>query len=380
MLGSLLTKSDALTPDQSQLLTAHRESWATNRLAVCTGDRATAETGVRLAYTAAGFAPPRDIVWSSGPYELAAMWEATRLNHEVGKNIRKVIIDGTRKRVDAQVRSRVGARGSKAVFDSIRSPVADAVGAAVAAAVTRSTSERQPKLRTRVRRAFAQLARFQLPRSTRPAFSSAGASPHELGWLAGYDFLREVLGLEKETELLRGLGLVAAHAGWMVPHEHVCWLSARHSALGYDDKGRLHGAKGPAVAYPDGWSHYAWKGIEIPRDAIDQPNAITLHRINEESNIIVRRCLIEIMTPQRFVAMGGACRVGQDATGVLWHKSWWTGDAWAAVEVIDGTPGLDGRRRHYFLQVPPELRTPRAAVAWSYGVTEQQYQRLGLRT
>jgi hypothetical protein len=86
------------------------------------------------------------------------------------------------------------------------------------------------------------------------------------------------------------------------------------------------------------------------------------------------------MTPERFISEGGAARVAEDDTGVLWRKIWWMQDAWAAVEVIDGTPGPDGSRRHYFLQVPPHVRTARKAVAWTYGMSEGAYAHLTRRT
>ena len=46
----------------------------------------------------------------------------------------------------------------------------------------------------------------------------------------------------------------------------------------------------------------------------------------------------------------------------------------AAVEVVNGTAEPDGTRKHYFLQVPPTVRSAREAVAWTYGLTEQRYR------
>jgi hypothetical protein len=70
----------------------------------------------------------------------------------------------------------------------------------------------------------------------------------------------------------------------------------------------------------------------------------------------------------------------QDETGTLWRRTWPRGDGWAAVEVLNGTPGPDGKVERYVLQVPPELETARAAVAWTYGMTDSQYRNLVLRT
>jgi hypothetical protein len=90
--------------------------------------------------------------------------------------------------------------------------------------------------------------------------------------------------------------------------------------------------------------------------------------------------MIEIMTPKRFLALGGAWFAGRDETGVLWRKSWRSGERWAAVEVENGTPEFDGSRKRHVLQVPPELPSARAAVAWTYGMTEREYLGLAVRT
>ena len=62
------------------------------------------------------------------------------------------------------------------------------------------------------------------------------------------------------------------------------------------------------------------------------------------------------------------------------QRLWRDGDVWAAVEVVNGTPESDGMRKHYFLQVPPEIHSARAAVAWTYGLNEHEYRGLILRT
>ena len=91
--------------------------------------------------------------------------------------------------------------------------------------------------------------------------------------------------------------------------------------------------------------------------------------------------MIEIMTPERYVANGGAVRVAEDETGILWRKTWWaTIDTWAAIEVINGTPEPDGTRKRYFLQVPGHLQIPREAVAWTYGMTAAEYAQITIRT
>ncbi len=90
--------------------------------------------------------------------------------------------------------------------------------------------------------------------------------------------------------------------------------------------------------------------------------------------------MIERLTPERFIASGAAFRISEDETGFLWEKRWADGDAWAAIEVVNGTPEPDGVHKHYFLQVPPNMLTARSAVAWTYGLTARQYRGLLMRT
>jgi hypothetical protein len=46
------------------------------------------------------------------------------------------------------------------------------------------------------------------------------------------------------------------------------------------------------------------------------------------------------------------------------------------VEVINSTPEPDGSRRTYFLRVPPDTETAREGVAWTFGLTPEEYQPL----
>ncbi len=224
------------------------------------------------------------------------------------------------------------------------------------------------------------LIHFKNPVKRWPDFAHSGFGQSALDWLGPYQFLHDVCWLRQELASLRGLWLLAENVGWVLPHEKVCWLSERPNVLAFDAAGRLHCPTGPALAFQDGWSAYFWKGIEIPAACIENPDAITVAAIARQSNPVQRRCMIEIMTPARFLALGGARKAAQDETGILWRKTWTSGDSWAAVEVENGTAELDGTRRHYILQVPADLGSARAAVAWTYGMTERDYRRLSQRT
>jgi hypothetical protein len=183
---------------------------------------------------------------------------------------------------------------------------------------------------------------------------------------------------------MQGIWRIARSAGWIVPHERVCWVSERPSVLRADATARLHCADGPALQYPDGWCLHAWKGVEVPPWMIENPEKVTIGAVSDLIDPVLRNTMIEIMTPERFVRMGGANRVAEDETGVLWRRLWGyrrvTIGSWTAVEVENGTPEADGTHRHHVLRVPSRMRTAREAVAWTYGLTAERYAELDVRT
>lgn len=379
MPASSSTRLDTLPPDLAGVVERDRARWDRLRISTAPCDRTAAERGVALAYEAAGLEVPHRIVWCAGPLELAQAWQASRYDQKVGPNVRDLVVDQARERAARQIRNLLGAQARRALLDEPRSTT-DNLMVEVVLAVARQARRTHPRVTRRIGRFVAALARFRRPSRGWASFSRSSIGGLELGWLWPWEFLHARLGVDLSQQGLGGLHLLASSMGWMLPHQQICWLSERPTTLSQDIRGRLHGTRGPALAYGDGFRHYAWKGIEVPQDFIEDREGITLEAIDHEPDPILRRTMIDIITPQRFVAMGGAIRASQDDTGVLWRRTWWTGDSWAAVEVVNGTRQPDGSREHYYLQVPPELRTAREAVAWTYGMSEQRYSDLVLRT
>jgi hypothetical protein len=375
MRASSPTKYRTLTAEQTAALPDYRARWAAIRRSTAPADRGAAEHGVRSAYHVAGLEPPARFVWCESP---VAMFElARRASRADGASIKSALLHRLRRRLSAVVSARLHWRVLAAIGRAVN-PV-DALVVAAAETIMLRTPDENLSLLARVRSGYPLSLSLQALLG-RQGFRDNAIGQHELSWLAVYEYIRDVLGLEAETAPLAGLWQVARSLGWLQPHEHTCWLAERPDLLRGDATGRLHSAIGPALRFPDGWSVWAWKGVEVPRWMIEQPEKITLALIDGETNVQVRCCMIEIMTPQRYVALGGAAPVAEDETGILWRRSWLASDAWAAVEVINATPEPDGTRKHFFLQVPPNMRSARDAVAWTYGLRPEVYARLVLRT
>jgi hypothetical protein len=373
----LPTEFEALTPEQAAALGVYRTRWAALRRSTISAARGVAEEGVRLAYRAAGLDPPTRLVWCDGPIALSHL--ALRSSGADGANVKCAILDRPHRQAQAAVAKRLHRRLKTEV--EARVNPADPLVEAAAEIVLQGAAQEDGPLLDRLRRARPLTWSYVLQALLgHQGLRFEAIGPHELSWLGSYDYYRNVIGLRAETESLQGLSQLAQSLGWLQPHARTCWLVERPDRLRGDDRDRLHDERAPALRFRDGWSVWAWKGVVIPSLLIQNPERITLAMIDHEQNVQIRRCMIEIMTPERYVAQGGAVRVSEDETGVLWRKIWLSADAWAAVEVINATPEPDGTHRHFFLQVPAHMRTAREAVAWTYGLSAATYKQLVVRT
>lgn len=380
MHGSSSTEPVKRWPSAQERLAIYRR-WSSLADSTARADRAAAEEGVKLAYQAAGLTPPRSIVWCNGPLDAARTWARDRLAwRKSGPSVRDRITDEVIRPSIRAVQDKLASQTWFEAVETMRQATVTVDAADIdqpfRAAVM---APRQPEWAYLVRSSSA-LARFENPLRTWPTIERCAFRPTAFEWLGLGQFLRETAGVTEETEPLRGLWLLATHAGWVLAHRDGCWLSERPSVINRDAVGRLHAANGPALQFADGWSGYFWKGIRVRQEYIEDPDAISLQTIEGQRDIFVRRCMIEILTPRRFIALGGARKVHQDQTGILWRRRWFDGDNWAAVEVVNATAEADGSFQRYFLQVPPESQTAREAVAWTYGMAEHQYARLTVRT
>ena len=52
-----------------------------------------------------------------------------------------------------------------------------------------------------------------------------------------------------------------------------------------DPQNRLRSRTGPALAFPDGWSLYAWKGIRVPERIIREADRLTADDISRQWGI-----------------------------------------------------------------------------------------------
>jgi hypothetical protein len=360
----LRTEVGALSEGQRAELAVYGARWNALRQSTEPPSYEAARAAVDKAYAAAALPPPRDIIWEDGPADLAVAW--SKRKSTAGDSVRALVVDAVRRKAELAV--------DRAIALSVRMALTGEPGLA-----------RLPTYCATVDEALLRLGERALPilpmrfldffprRRSRATFAGSGFSFQSAAWLGALQYLHDVCGLVRQTGPVSGLWELARSACWMAPHEQVCWLVRRPLLIRVDANGRLHAIDGPALRFGPDCAVYAWKGIIVPGRLIERPDLIDVRAIDSAHDPQIRRCMIDIMTPQRFIAEGGAHRVAEDDTGILWRQRWrW--EAWAAVEVVNGTPEPDGTHKRYFLQVPPTVRTPREGVAWTYGLSERQYR------
>ena len=133
-------------------------------------------------------------------------------------------------------------------------------------------------------------------------------------------------------------------------------------------RGRLHAFNKPAVVWPDGSERWYWNGIAVPTKIAENRDELNADAITRIGNQEIRRVALERIGWQRFLDTAQATPVAQDDYGKLWDtRVWLDGERVHLVEVVNATAEPDGSYRRYFLRVPPQARTAREAVAWTFG-------------
>lgn len=174
-----------------------------------------------------------------------------------------------------------------------------------------------------------------------------------------------------EESNLDNLIALASGAHAYICFEKECLLSERPLELHLDEQFRAHHATGPAIVYANDLKVFCWRGARAPETAITCDT--NLARIDSEYNIEFRRVLIERYGTHQYLLDTGAEIRQHDKFGALYVKEVWGDEPIVMVHITNATPEPDGQFRTYFLRVPPTIRTAREAVAWTFGMTADEY-------
>lgn len=392
-----------LTPAQEALLPAWRDRWF--RIGTCTdpADRPRAEAAIAAMYAELGRPAPR-FVWTASPLTASLVLHLlqqgdrclldgleTRLKARLWDSLSDSLQDKVRAGLWIALKASLG--GSlKAVLGSnlrakLEAGLRDSLGTSLEAGLRDGLSlgaDLESSLWDSLGDRLGGGLDARLWNSVVQPVHTRWWGQQEAFWLALYTFCRD-LGVHYPAAADRHLRLhesLARSAMWWWPYDQLCIVCDRPELVRIGERGQLHAETGPAVRFRDGWSIYAVRGIRIPADVIEQPQAITVERIDRERNQEIRRVMIQryrlgepLSGAAAFIRDTGGERLDhEEGIGTLWRRERRGDTPIVMVEVINGTPGPDGRFRHYWLRVPPTIRTAREAVAWTYGLRPEEYR------
>ncbi|MFE6748580.1 DUF6745 domain-containing protein [Kitasatospora purpeofusca] len=345
--------------------------WRTTAAATGPADRAGVERAVRAAYRAAGLAEPADIRWFGSP--LAAAEAALELRAAGASTVREAVRTLPWEAVRRQAVERTGAVGWPplwALTGGELGPVTNALADRIRAALLDRLAP-EPAVGD-VPPGDAGVARERRT-AVRLALLDAVRGQHDAPWFAAFEAAGVLGSAGAAGEGIAALAEVARTTGWWWPYADTVLISERPTALHRDEAGRLDRADGPALEYSDGFALHAWRGMPVPAEFLAGLGTVTVERIRTEENAELRRVLLEHYGYERYLADSGAEPMHRDATGVLWRIQLPDDEPVVMVEVVNSTAEPDGTFRTYWLRVPPDTRTARAGVAWTFGTTEEEY-------
>lgn len=156
--------------------------------------------------------------------------------------------------------------------------------------------------------------------------------------------------------------------------KNLAFVCAKPDNITLNDGGQPHNPAGPAATWSDGFACYSYRGTVVPSWFITAPERITMEAITAERNAEYRRVMISIFGEDRFIQESGAKLIHEDSSGQLFRQELVGDEALTMVRVKNSTAEPDGTYRYYFLRVPPDMVRARQAVAWTFGVDENDYR------
>ena len=345
----MIPKIEKLTPEQETLLPQFRSEWFTWGVSTERADRQKAEAAIMAMRASIGLTLRPMFFWFPSPAAALIAIEALK-----SSQWQKVVSDLSKKLLGANLRANLGAN----LWDNLRANLWDNLW---------------DNLGANLRDNLWDNLRANLGDN----LGAAWWGQHEAYWIAFYLFCRDIIGIrynEKRSLQLNMWRDIAQSCCWWWCYENYVIISDRPTVCHMtEQEGRLHCPDGPALAFADGYALYSWHGVSISDDVILHPENITVARIDSEANVEVRRVLLERYGEAKYLADSNTCPVHTDKWGTLFRKEIPGDEPLVLVKVINSTPEQDGHSKAYFIRVPPTIETAHAAVAWSFGMTSNEY-------
>lgn len=190
----------------------------------------------------------------------------------------------------------------------------------------------------------------------------------DLFWMAAYK-LSEAFGQgNKNTKTLEALWDISTQCEWWWAFEGLCVVSRKCSQVMWDEYDCLHSSTGPAIRYIDGFSLYAWHGVDVPQRWIDE--GPTVEEAFNEENVEMRRVAFEILGWDKVLENLDTKILDEDKDPMI-----------GSLLQVD-LPGLGEEvflkvkcgtgRDNIVLPVPPDMKSAKQANAWLQHMGEEE--------
>ncbi|WP_425403877.1 DUF6745 domain-containing protein [Hwanghaeella sp.] len=382
------------TAGEAARLLRHQLEWIRIGFETEPAGRLTAERAVVAVYRAAGFDPPR-ILWCGSPLTMAfaravlatnlslaqqqrvasamresidtddwpAFWTGVQAagaacrGMDPGPCLKDAVVARVRDMARADLQQRLGPVRWESIVQAVGVPVRRRIGAGVWSVIGRGIWNS-----VRISAPLSQWGAFRA--EVRDAIWQSAHGQHDAPWLAVHDYCAAD-GHGEVPRALTALSTLARSAGWWLPHEKICWICERPRIVEQDEDGVLHSAAGPAVAYPDGWGLYAWRGSLVPRRWIENPGGLTPRIALTHPYVEQRRAACEILGWERVLSALETRVIQADDDPMIGEL------VEAEIPEIGRERFLRvlcGTGRRFALPVPPGMTSALAANAWTYGL------------
>ncbi len=192
---------------------------------------------------------------------------------------------------------------------------------------------------------------------------------YDSSWVAFYDFFDKI-GLLENEDFRKYRAFLLSGVWDTLFFESVAYVCRRMKITKKDPEGRMHCQDGPAVAFNDGFSVYAWHGTRVPADWIMKKDEVDPSIALTWENIEQRRALAEIIGWARIIEKLDVKVIDEDKDpqiGSLLQAKMPDGSLEMFLKVVCGTG------RTFVLPVPNDSKTAKAANASTYGLTPDEF-------
>jgi len=217
-----------------------------------------------------------------------------------------------------------------------------------------------------------------IPKFEKSEYFSMVWGSFEYSWLIFYEFFRNEFPEKfKMIDDLDGL-FACTKTGGVIPFDVCAIISRKPIAINLDADGKLHCGFGPALEYTDGYSVWALHGVRVNRRTVMEIESFSPQEILTESNIEIRRAMIDHYGQDKLIKQSGAKTIHRDLDKLgnpmeILNVDIGELEPINMLFVHDPAKGAYKGKLETGIRVPPSIKDVHEAKAWTFGKTTEEF-------